>query len=185
MSDQLSTTHLRAAAPRVRVGRRELLQGLLVVVAFVAAGALGGLVWHAVWDAPRGVVADHRWYPQPWDPGQQALFAATGWYSLIAAVAGLVLGAIAAWFLTRSEVVTVLSLAIGSVAASIVMKAVGQAMGPADPEALARTAKDGTHLSGHLSVSGYPPLLLWPVAALCAATVVYLLLSPQRETREE
>ncbi|MFI2707368.1 hypothetical protein ACH5WX_07470, partial [Nocardioides sp. CER28] len=145
MSDRLTA---------IRVSRGSLLWAGAIVVAFLLAGVVGGLVWHSLVDIPRGVVVGHRWYPDPWDTGEQASFAATGWYVVAAAVAGVVIGLLAAWFSRAPEVVTLAAVVIGSLLAAWLMLVVGLHGAPADPQTAAAHAADGTRLTGTISRPG-------------------------------
>ena len=103
MSDGLiaTATHEPVAAPPDHAVRRfwvgAALQGLAVVAVFAGAGALCGLLWFRLWDVPHGVVSGHQWFTS--ETGLRADFSGTGWYVVIAVLAGLVLGALAAWLL--------------------------------------------------------------------------------------
>ena len=167
MPDQLTRSRRRATASPV-------VQAVVVVLLFLLAGAAAGFVWHAVWDAPTGVVAEGEWFPTPYEEGQRADFGGTATYVMVAVVAGLVVGSLCAVFLAASELVTLVAVTLGSAAAGWVMATVGVHLGPEDPELLARTAADGTELPGRLHVAGLSPYAAFPVGALVAVTVVYL-----------
>jgi hypothetical protein len=66
---------------------------------------------------------------------------------------------------------------VGSVLGAWLMLVVGTALGPPDPEALARTAADGTRLPMQLSVSGHSPLVALPVGALLGLMLVFFSLA--------
>lgn len=151
---------------------------VLTVVLFLLAGALAGAVWWWAWEAPSGMVRDGRWYPQPWDVGQQADFAGQAWYVVVAAVTGLLGGALATLGRARGELLTLGSVLLGSVAGGVVMRLVGQALAPEDPHVLARTADDGARLSGTLHLAGPVWWLAMPFGALLAVAAVFLLLAP-------
>lgn len=163
MPDELTGGRLRIAA-----------QGLAAVALLAVLGLAGGWVWSWIWDAPPGVVADHTWYPDPYMPGQRAEFDAVAIYVLVALVAGVLGGALCAFLLDRAEVVTVIAVAAGSCLAAWLMATVGEALGPADPDVLARTADDGTRLPGDLVLTGLSPYAALPVGALLALVVVFL-----------
>jgi hypothetical protein len=178
MSDGLTTTtHPEpAAAPPGPADRRvwvvAALQALAVVVAFAAAGALGGLLWFRLWDVPHGVVSGHEWYTG--ESGLRADFSGTGWYVVIAVLVGLVLGVLSAWLGDRSEVVILVAVVVGSVLAAYVMLQVGHHRGAPDPDVLARSAKDGTRLDGALEVHGWPARAAFPFGALVGVVLVYV-----------
>jgi hypothetical protein len=158
--------------PRDR--RSPLLQPLLILVLFAVVGVAAGWVWFQLWDAPAGVVADHTWYPTPYMPGQRAEFDGVALYVLVGAVAGALAGTVSALLLDRREVATVAAVTVGSALAGWLMALVGTALGPSDPDALARTAADGTKLSGDLVLTGLSPYVAVPAGALLAVLVVFL-----------
>jgi len=177
MSDGLIATAPHepvAAAPDHTVRRfwvATVLQGLAVLAVFAGAGALCGLVWFRLWDVPHGVVSGHEWFTS--ETGLRAQFSGTGWYVVIALVTGLLLGALAAWLCDRSELVTLVAVAGGSVLAAYLMVRVGYHQSAPDPHLLALTAKDGTKLDGALRVDSWPPRAAYPVGALIGLAVVY------------
>jgi hypothetical protein len=177
MSDGLIATTIDqpAAVPPSPAGRPGWvgagLEGLVVLAVFAGVGALCGLLWFRVWDVPHGVVSGHQWYTS--ETGLRADFAATGWYVVIALLAGLVLGALAAWRCDRSELVTLAAVLAGSVLAGYLMLQVGYHLSAPDPDVLARAAKDGTKLDGALRVGSGPPKLAFPFGALLGLAVVY------------
>lgn len=157
---------------------RALGGAVVTVVLFLLAGALAGVVWWWAWDAPSGVVREGRWYPEPWDVGQQAEFAGQAWYVVVAAVTGLVGGALAGLSRARSELLTLGSVVVGSVLGGWVMRVVGQALAPQDPQVLARTADDGERLAGTLELAGPVWWLAMPFGAVLAIATVFLVLAP-------
>jgi len=160
------------------------LQMLVAIGLFAGAGALSGWLWYTLWTPPRGVVVDHTWFLDPAEAGLRADFPGTGWYVVVALPAGLLLGALCAWLLDRSELATLVAVAVGSVLAAWLMLEVGLLLSPPDPDTLARTAKDGTELRGRLHVSRLPPKLAYPAGALLGLALVYLL-TARRGTRKE
>jgi hypothetical protein len=147
------------------------LQALLVIGVFAAAGAAGGWLWYHLWDVPDGVVSGGQWYTD--EAGLRDDFSGVALYVVLSAGAGLVLGALAAWLLHRSELVTLAAVVAGSVLAAYLMLRVGQHLSPADPATLATTAKDGTELDGALRVEGWPPRGAFTFGALVGLALVY------------
>ena len=152
-------------------------QMALTLAVFAAAGTLSGYLWFELWTPPRGVVVDHQWFLDPAEAGLRADFHGTGWYVVIALPAGLVLGAACAYLLDRSELATLAAVVVGSALAAYLMLQVGAELSPPDPDTLARTAEDGTELSGHLEVSRLSPKLSYPGGALLGLALVYLFTS--------
>jgi hypothetical protein len=126
-----------------------------VLAAFVAlplAGVVAGVLWEWVWTPPQGVVLRRRWVQDP--AGLAADFSATGWYVVIAFVAGAGVAAALAWLLPGHELATMLAVAVAGMVAGWLMYHVGHALGPADPVVLARTAERGTVLPDNLTLGG-------------------------------
>jgi hypothetical protein len=177
MSDGLiaASTHEPLDAPPDPAGRpawfAAVLQGAVVVAVFAVVSALCGLLWYRLWDVPHGVVSGHEWFTS--ETGLRADFAGTGLYVAIAALAGVVLGALAAWLCDRSELVTLAAVLLGSVLAAYVMLRVGYHLSPPDPDHLALTAKDGTKLDGAMRVNSWPPRGAFPFGALVGLALVY------------
>ena len=128
-----------------------LTRALLVVLGFTAAGALSGVAWEALWEAPSGVVIADEWQLAP--SGPDVSFSGTALYILLALPVGLVLGALAG-LLRRHEAVTLGSVVVGSVVAGWVMYAVGHALGPPDPRVLAAGEPDFTSVPADLVLAG-------------------------------
>jgi hypothetical protein len=177
MSDGLiaTTTDEPATAPAEPTARPPwmgaVLQGLAVVAVFAGVGALCGLLWFRLWDVPQGVVAGHEWYTD--ETGLRADFSGTGLYVVIAVLAGLLVGALAAWRCDRSELVTLVAVLGGSILAGYLMLRVGYHRSAPDPHHLALVAKDGTKLDGALRVGSGPPKAAFPFGALLGLAVVY------------
>jgi hypothetical protein len=127
---------------------------------------------------PSGVVLDHRWYPDPWDPGQRDAFAATGWYVVIALVAGVLLGVLAGWLSRAPELVTLAAVVVGSVAAAVVMRLVGLHGAPPDPQLAAAHAAEGTRLSGTIAAPGRGALIAFPLASIVTLALLFLIVTP-------
>lgn len=163
------------------------MQVLLVVVALAGLGALAGVLWEWVWTAPVGVVIDHRWVPAG-ENGLQAEFSGTGWYVVVATVAGLVGGVLVALVARRVPLLTLVAVVVGSVLGAWLMLQVGSALGPPDPTPLAHTAKDGTRLPDDLQVTPNSPWISLPAGALVGLALVFIGLSgrsrePRHKTR--
>jgi hypothetical protein len=168
---------------RVTVGpveRRSLAWVLGIVVVIAAAGVVGGLVWHSLLDVPHGVVVGHQWFPDPWETGERDAFDATGWYVVIAVVAGLVLGLASAVLSRAPELWTLAAVLVGSLLAAWLMRAVGLHGAPPDPQVAAKHAADGTRLSGTLGRPGAAAFVTWPLAAVVPVGVLFLILPGRR-----
>lgn len=156
--------------------RGAVLSAVVLVVLVAAAGALAGVVWEWAWSPPQGVVAHREFVPTD-EAGLRAEFAGTGWYVVVAAAAGLLVGAGVALLADRRPLVALGSLVVGTALGAWLMRVVGVALGPDDPSAAARTAKAGAHVPDVLGVSGFSPYLAYPTGALVALAVLFLGLS--------
>lgn len=107
-------------------------------------------------------------------------FAADGWFVVIAAVLGLLSGSVLTWWRSRDFLLTTVLLVVGSGVATALMLIVGRALGPADPQSLAREASVGARLPMQLEVHAPVAYLVWPIAVLVGA--LFVLWSPPTET---
>lgn len=154
-------------------------QSAIILAAFVVAGAVAGLIWHQVWDAPTGVVAQGSWKVTSED-AYRTFFSATGWFVVLSAVFGLALG-LATGLLTRErEVVALATVTVASVTAAMVMWRTGLALSVPDPEVLARKTADGTMLEGRIAVASWSPFLAFPIASLFGLLIPFVTV-PARE----
>lgn len=158
-------TRWLSGRPAVEVG--------FVVVALALVGVLAGVVWEWVWNPTIGVVVGHEWSAGS-AAGLQQEFSATGWYVVVAAIAGLLAGIAVALVADRAPLLTLLGVVVGSALAAWLMLVVGSALGPPDPARAARTAHEGTRLPNDLTVSGWSPLFALPTGALVGLVVVFI-----------
>lgn len=156
----------------------------LVVAVLATVGALAGVVWQWIWTPTMGVVVDHHWTAGD-ALGLQHEFSGTGWYVLVGAVAGLVAGVVIALLFDRVPLLTLAAVVVGSAVGAWLMVLVGTALGPADPEVLARTADDGTRLPMELAVTGRSPWVALPSGALIGLVLVFVGLSPRSRSSAE
>lgn len=164
----------------VRVSRESIWWAVGIVLTLAVAGVVCGLFWRSRLHVPHGVVVGGSWYPDPWDAGEQASFASTGWYVLIALAVGVVLGVLTAWFSRAPELVTLVAVLVGSLLAAWLMLAVGLHGAPADPQAAASHASDGTRLTGTISRPGAAAFVTWPLATLVPLGAIFLLFPEHR-----
>ncbi len=151
----------------------------MILAAFLAAGALGGLIWNLVWSAPNGVVVSGQWVVTSED-GYRAFFNATGWFVVLSAGFGLALGVATGLLAKERELVALAGVVVASVLAALVMWRVGLALSAPDPAVLARGAADQTVLEGRLSVGGWSPFLAFPTASIFGLLIPFVTL-PGRE----
>lgn len=144
----------------------------MILVVFAAAGVAAAFAWMALWEPPRGEVVDGTWYALSFpDVGRE--FGAIGWYVVIGLVGGVVLGLLAALLATRAEIATLVAVAAGSAVAGLVTYRVGAMLAPPDPTTVT-PSPDGL-VDGTLVMAGSSWFAAWPLGAIAAVFVVYLL----------
>lgn len=158
------------------------LQSVAVLLVLAGAGAIGGIVWARLWDAPTGRVRSGQWFTD--ETGLRADFSGTALYVVVALVAGLVCGVLVGLLLARWEVLTLVMLLLAAGLAGWLMWRIGMAQSPPDPQVLAKDAADGTRLPGHLEVTGRPPFVAFPLGAVLGYAVL-LISVPKRGSRDE
>jgi len=165
------------------------VQAVLFIGAFAASGALAGVVWERLWDAPDGIVFEATWYLEP--AGPDYAFSGTGWYVVVALVAGALTTLVLGWLWPRHELASLAAMAVGSMLAGWVMFAVGHALGPQDPQLLAAGQADFDTLPTDLLLVGaddQPQLFgfdssafaAYPVGAMLAAVFLFLAVTGRR-----
>lgn len=170
------------------------VQAVGFLIAFAVSGALAGVVWELVWDPPMGVAFDGTWFLEP--VGPDYAFSGTGWYVVVALVAGAVTAFALGWWWPRHELVGFLAIAVGSMLAGWVMFKVGHALGPQDPQLLAAGKADLTAIPSDLrlaGVDGSPRLfrfdssamVAFPIGAMFASVYVYLVASGRASVRRQ
>lgn len=168
MPDELTPpTHQRET-------RSSTVRVTVCVLVFALAGMLDGVLWRHLWSPATGVVHQHLWFPNPFDAGEQHDFRGDGTYFVVALVSGMVLAGVAAAMARGSELLTLIAVALGSVAAGLLMWRVGMLGNPADPVQLAKHAADGTRLPSRLYLANAVPLTAFPLGALGVLMAVFL-----------
>ncbi len=132
---------MRAVAARVAV----------VLGTFAVVGAIAGVVWEWLWTPPLGIVYRGEWLFEP--AGPDYAFSGTGWYVVVALVAGLLTALVLGWVLVSGEVTTLVAALVGSVLAGWLMFTVGHTLGPPDPRPLAAAQDDLERLPSDLRVA--------------------------------
>ncbi len=169
----------------------QLLEPLVVLAVFAAAGAAAGWLWERWWTPTAGVVIDGTWIPgyRPQGdvfvfdfPSLEGFFDATAQYVVIGVAAGLVLGVAVSLLGRRSELVMLVAVVLGSALASLIAYRLGTHLGPVDPTTLEASAPDGTALPAALAVPGRSPFVAWPLGALIGLGLTYLFTSATAES---
>lgn len=150
---------------------------LWVLGLFVAVGLCSAFVWVWLWTPAQGLVLDGQLVLL--GDGPRQAFDSTGWFLLIGSVAGLVTGGCVAMLARNNELVTLVSLVTGSIAAALLMRWVGYLLGPADPAPIAARSVDYTSLPVALDLPGAIATLALPIGAL-AGFLIAVVLSPTR-----
>lgn len=153
---------------------------LIVLVGCAVVGGLAGLAWETWWTPPSGVVRGHVWYVDFYE--SRGLFSGTALYVVVGLLGGILVGVTSAYLVDRVELVTLASVAAGSVLAAWLMLQVGTALAPPDPEVLARTAPNKAVLPDTLEVSGDWALGAFPAGAMIGVAVVYIGLTSTRRS---
>ena len=174
-------------------GRRAAVAQFVAVVAvFAASGAVAGVVWEWLWDAPTGIAYQDQWFLQP--SGPDYAFSGTGWYVVVALVAGALTTFALGWWWPRHELTSLAAFVVGSALAGWVMLHVGHALGPGDPQLLAAGKPDFTAIPSDLTVSAagaasrsFRPdstaLAAFPIGAMIAAVYVFAVATGRRGGR--
>jgi hypothetical protein len=157
-------------ASELRAGIRD---ALLVIGAFLVAGAAAGWVWHALWapapEATGYIIATGK-------PvfASESYIRATGLYTVLAAGVGLVLGVVFAFLRDRDEVATLVGILVGAVVGGRLMAELGSWLGPEDPPARVTTNEELAQVVAALHAEELAIWTAMPVAALAGALAVYL-----------
>ena len=165
--------------------RSSLLQVVGLLAGFAAAGAVLGWVWEWWWEPSTGTVFRGEWFPVDAE-GRYDLealrgeFTGTATYLVLALGGGVVLGALSSLLLRGRELLALGVVVLASLLAGVVMWQVGAALGPPDPQELARTAGRGATLPSSLDLDSLGTLLAWPLASVLGLGSVYLLLPGSR-----
>jgi hypothetical protein len=151
-------------------GRRVLKDVAIVLLAFLLAAVVVGVLWPHLVD-PVQVVRDKAGLlTDETALGQR--FDTVGWYSLLAGGFGLVLGAaLTAWRRT-DEVVTLVAVVAGACLAAWLSAKIGTWLGPADPKQVLAAAKIGATAPDRVVLGAEVAYLVWPISALIGAGAV-------------
>jgi hypothetical protein len=99
-------------------------------------------------------------------------FAADGWYSVIAIVAGFLGGLVVTWWRSRDFRLTTVLLVPAAGLAAATMALVGRVLGPGDSDVALSRAERGASVPVELAVTATPSYLMWPIAVLAGALMV-------------
>ena len=163
--------------------------GVGLVAAGAGLGALGGWLWYLWWaPANTGTIYDTtlgvRWYDVT-DEGITHQFDGPAEYAVIALVLGALLGCAAALLGRRQALTALGALVAGSALAAYAAWAVGTALSPPDPQQFATKANVGKEYPAAIELSGWTPLLCWPLGALAAFCLTIVVRSMVAEFRRQ
>lgn len=153
----------------LRGHRRRRRPGPGALLAFVALalglGAAAGVLWEAVVQLPTYTVnADGG--ASTSERGLTAVFGSDAWFCLIGAVAGLLLGALAWRALRGIGWPVVLVGTLSAVAAALLCRWVGTALGPGEFNPRLAAARAGDVVPVALELRAPASLLVWPFLAV-------------------
>lgn len=158
------------AAPRVKgswwdESRGDVIAGGIVFGVCLLVAVAAGAVWYAIApDIPK-IVVDHVEYLRP-DAPPEAEIARDGWFALIGATVGLVLGLLAFWKGRKYGVGVAIGLGVGGMLGSYIAYKVGGALGP-DTFGEKLLKRDGRiEFDEPLRIQAKGVLYLWPMASV-------------------
>jgi hypothetical protein len=171
---------VRKVVPLDQRPSRSPVTGFAVVLsAFLVVGVAAGALWERLWTPPEGAVREGTWVLG--SAGVAEAFAATGIYILVAAVAGSVTAAVAAWWFSGSELSVLVAVVVGASLAAWVMAATGHALGPPDPQVVAAAEHEATGVPADLRVGAVGAYAVFPASAVTACLAVWWGLRPRGE----
>lgn len=148
-----------------RPGWREVRIWAATTVAVALLGPPAGLLWAWLSPSVRYVIVDGR--PLLADPEGQAMIGVDGRFAVIAAVAGLVCGAVGYLAGGRdNDIPLLLGLAAGGLAAALLAWRVGHLVGLDGYERAVRAAVEGRTVDAPPDLRAKGALVFWPLLAL-------------------
>ena len=137
-----------------------------MVGASLAVGTLMGLVWRLV--APMATATVTAQGAALEGAASATLIADDGWFAVLAALTGLIVGVLGWWMLRRYDVGLAVGLVLGGLLGALVAWHTGQWLGPEPLAAQAVGVEPGHALVVPLTVRAPAVLFVWPIAALVA-----------------
>ncbi len=159
-----------------------IIESLIVLGWFVAAGVIGAVVWLQVTDLPVVTKVDGSAVLDPQELVKQV--GIDGWYFVIAAVGGLLSGGVLTVWRHRDALLTVVLVTLGAGLAAYLMLRAGQLFGPGDEAGALRELADGGTVSMQLTLHAPGVAWVWPIAAAAGAMLV-LWVTPERHEGDQ
>jgi hypothetical protein len=169
--------------PRHVDGRAVLKDVVVVLLSFVVAALVVGVVWPHVVDPVTVRRNDIGLLTGEVALGEK--FDNVGWYALLAGGFGLLLGAVLASRRRTHEVVTLLAIVAGAFLAAWLSARVGTWLGPDDPNQVLANAKVGATAPDRVVVTADSAYLMWPISALVGCAVVLWSRPGVRQTKDD
>lgn len=162
--DQAARAQQRRAAVRV-VGTT--LRG------FLELAVVGAVAWVVWWTPPKGTAFEGQFsYVLEQVEGS---VSGTATYLVVAGVAGLVGGLVAAVVHRAYPWLTLATVAGAGLLAGWVLAALGRALGPEDASSVAERSADGSTVLLDLRIEGWGAYAAMPAGALLGVAIVFLL----------
>jgi len=141
-----------------------------VLGAYVALGVLCGLAWWLLVEPAMFTKLRGGGSMNELELGKR--FDGDAWYAVIAALTGLVSGAVISWWRSRDLLATTVLLLIGAGIAATLMTVTGYLLGPGAPDAALAAAKVGEQVGVQLEVTAWAAYLVWPISVLIGGLMV-------------
>jgi len=160
--------------------RAAVVDAVIVVVWFVVAGVLGGVVWWQVTDLPKITRAGDSASQAPDQLVNQV--GIDGWFFAVALVGGLLSGIILLAWRRRDPLLMIFLVALGGGLAAWATVRTGLALGPSPELAALRDLAEGDEVSMQLKLHAPGIALVWPIAALLGAVLqLWVLAKPEQQ----
>jgi hypothetical protein len=179
------TEHPTSERPRLApAGLRVMLATAGIAVGGAAAGIAGGLVWAAV--APRALfMVSAPGVAYVVNPETSAFIAADGWFSVVAAVGGVLIG-VAGYLIgvRRYGPLPVVGVLAGATAAAFIAAWTGHQVGLGAFRHELGAAKAGALLHQPVVLGAHGALAFWPLAAGAAVGIIELIVALSDRRRQ-
>lgn len=156
---------------------RPLRQVASLALAFVATALVGAVLWNALVDPAEMVRVGNS--GQTPEPELVKEFGPDAHFSLIAAIAGFLLGFVIEFRRRGDVIIRVVCVAAFACLAAAVMAFVGFLLGPDNPETVLGSLGEGGRAPYQLEVHSWAAYLVWPIASL-AGMLLLLLFRPEK-----